>query len=160
MIYKTQSKLLLVILFSMVSIINAQTNKTKKMTQEQQDVLSTINKMTEAFQNKNIDEVMTCYEPEAVIVFEPDSPISDSNAIREMFEAMSMINPIFTFSGHEVFIIGNIATHITPWEMTGKAPDGTEIKQEGLSIAVLRKQENGRWLMLLDNPHGQFLMNQ
>lgn len=161
MIYKTQSKLLMVILFCMTSIIvNAQTIKTKKMTEEQQNVLNAITKMTEAFQNKDIDGVMACYEPKAVIVFEPESPISDTTILREMFTGMSMANPIFTYGGHEVFITGNIATHIAPWKMTAKAPDGTEIKQSGLSIAVLRKQEDGKWLMVLDNPHGSFLMNK
>jgi ketosteroid isomerase-like protein len=145
----------------MTSIItNSQTIKTKKMTEEQQNVLDAIIKMTEAFQNKDIDGVMACYEPKAVVVFEPESPVSDKNILREMFTGMSMANPIFSYSGHEVFIIGNIATHIAPWKMTAKAPDGTEIKQSGLSVAVLRKQEDGNWLMILDNPHGQFLMNK
>jgi len=161
MIYKTQSKLLMVILFCMTSIIiNAQTNKTKKMTEEQKNVLNAIEKMTKAFENKDIDGVMACYEPKAVVVFEPETPISDTKILREMFTGMSMINPKFTYSGHEVFITGNIATHIAPWEMTAKAPDGTEIKQSGLSVAILRKQEDGNWLMILDNPHGSFLMDK
>ena len=161
MIYKAQSKFLMVVLFYTTSIImNSQTIKTKKMTPEQQNVLNAIEKMTEAFQNKDIDKVMSCYEPNAVVVFEPELPVSDTNILKEMFTAMSMVNPVFSYSGHEVFITGNIATHIAPWKMTGKAPDGTEIKQSGLSIAVLRKQDDGKWLMILDNPHGQFLMNK
>ncbi|WP_188112251.1 DUF4440 domain-containing protein [Aquimarina sp. RZ0] len=130
------------------------------MTEEQQNVLNAIQKMTEAFQNKDIDAVMACYEPKATVVFEPESPISDENVLKEMFTGMSMVNPIFTYSGHEVFITGNIATHIAPWKMTGKAPDETVIKQSGLSIAVLRKQEDGKWLMILDNPYGNFLTNK
>lgn len=161
MIYKMQSKLLMFILFCMTSItINSQTNKTKKMTVEQQNVLNAIQKMTKAFENKDIDKVMSCYEPNSVVVFEPESPVSDSNTLREMFTGMSIANPVFTYSGHEVFISGNIATHIAPWEMTAKAPDGSEIKQSGLSVAVLRKQKNGEWLMVIDNPHGQFLMTK
>ena len=161
MIYKMQSKLLMFILFCMTSItINAQTNKPKKMTVEQQNVLNAIQRMTKAFENKDIDEVMSCYEPNSVIVFEPESPIFDTNTLRKLFTEMSMINPVFTYSGHEVFISGDIATHIAPWKMTAKAPDGTQIKQSGLSVAVLRKQENGEWLIVIDNPHGQFLMTK
>ncbi len=157
MINKTRSKLTMALLFCMASIsINAQT---KTMTKEQQRVLSTIEKMTQAFQNKNIDEVMACYEPKAVVVFEPESPVSDPTVLAEMFTGMSMINPVFTYGGHEVFITGNIATHIAPWKMTGKAADGTLVEQSGLSVAVLRQQENGDWLMILDNPHGSFLMH-
>ncbi|MBL4593150.1 MAG: DUF4440 domain-containing protein [Flavobacteriales bacterium] len=129
------------------------------MTEEQQNVLNAIEKMTKAFENKDINGIMACYEPKAVVVFEPETPISDIRVLREMFTKMSMTNPVFTYGGHEVFITGNIATHIAPWEMTAKTPAGTEIKQSGLSVAVLRKQDDGKWLMLLDNPHGQFLMN-
>ncbi|WP_169669589.1 YybH family protein [Flavivirga algicola] len=151
----------MVTLFCMTSMItNAQIKKSKEMTPEQKNVLSTIEKMTEAFQKKDIDRVMSCYEPNAVVVFEPETPISDTNVLQEMFTGMSMVNPIFSYSGHEVFITGNIATHIAPWQMTAKAPDGTKIEQSGLSVAVLRKQKDGQWLMILDNPHGQFLMNK
>ncbi len=159
MICKSQSKLLGAILFCMTTItINAQTQKT--MTQEQENVLNAIETMTTAFQNKEIDAVMACYEPNATVVFEPESPVNDTNVLREMFTAMSMANPVFTYSGHEVFIAGNIATHIAPWEMTAKTQDGETIKQNGLSIAVLRKQPDGRWLIVIDDPHGQFLMTK
>ena len=163
MIYKTQSKLLIVILLCITSIINTQTQnvmENKKMLQEERNVLDAIKNMTIAFQNKDIDKVMASYEPNAVVVFEPESPVSDEAVLREMFQSMSMVNPKFTYSGHEVFVTGNIATHIAPWSMIGEAPDGTEIKQSGLSIAVLRKQADGKWLMILDNPHGQFLMDK
>lgn len=57
--YKTHSKLLMIILLCMTSMtINAQTKKEKKMTTEQKNVLRTIEKMTEAFQNKDIQAVM------------------------------------------------------------------------------------------------------
>ena len=158
MIGKTLSKLFMVVCISSTSfIVNAQS---KKMTQEQQDVLNAIKKMTTAFENKNIEGVMACYEPNATVVFEPESPISEAEVLREMFSRMAMANPVFTYSGHEVFIMGNIATHIAPWRMTAKTPEGTEIEQSGLSVAVLRKQDDGQWLMLFDNPHGQNLMNK
>jgi ketosteroid isomerase-like protein len=70
------------------------------------------------------------------------------------------MNPIFTYSGHEVYISGDIATHIAPWTMVGEMPDGSKIEQSGLSIAVLRKQADGNWLMIQDNPNGAFLMNK
>lgn len=161
MIYKRYIRLLVVMLLFMTSLItHAQTKQKRKMTQEQKNVLNAIEEMTKAFQNKNIDRVMASYEPNATIVFEPEAPISDAKVLREMFTKMSMVNPRFTYSGHEVFITGNVATHIAPWKMTGKAPDGTPINQSGLSVAVLRKQKNGQWLIIMDNPHGQFLMNK
>lgn len=142
------------------TIANAQNSKTMNNTSEEKKVLQAIEKMTIAFESKDIDAVMACYEKNATIVFEPEKPVSDSTQLRMMFEEMSKLNPKFTYSGHEVFIAGDIATHIAPWQMTATAPDGTTIQQSGLSVAILRKQANGQWLMVIDNPHGQFLMKK
>ena len=134
--------------------------KNKKMTPEQQEVLNAVKKMTKAFEEKDIDTVMLSYEANATVVFEPGQPISDNDTIRKMFIEMSAISPKFTYSGHEVIVTGDIATHIAPWQMQATTPDGTAIKQSGLSVAILRKQKNNSWLMVIDNPHGQNLLNQ
>lgn len=140
-------------------ISNAQI-KTDMQTKEQQDVLKTIEKMTTAFHNKDLETVMSTYEPNAIVVFEPEQVIYDHDQLREAFKMAFMINPHFTYSGHEVFVSGDIATHIAPWTMNATAPDGTTIKQAGLSVVVLRKQSNGSWLMIQDNPHGSYLMGK
>lgn len=134
--------------------------KSVEFNQEQQIVLNAVERMTNAFHNKDVEGVMKSYEPNAVIVFEPEQPESDKNILIEKFKDAFMISPEFKYSGHEVFINGNVAMHIAPWVMNGQAPDGTKVEQSGLSIAILRKQKNGEWLMIFDNPHGSFLMNK
>lgn len=76
------------------------------------------------------------------------------------FTQFAAMNPKFTFTGHEIYISGNIATHIAPWTMVGQMPDGTKIEQSGLSVVVLRQQADGSWLMIQDNPSGQFSMSK
>ncbi|MVO15260.1 YybH family protein [Parasedimentitalea huanghaiensis] len=130
----------------------------KPMTTEQQKVLETITTMSSAFMAKDIDGVMATYEDTATVMFEPGQPVSDPDTLRAMFTGMSAVDPIFEFGEHEVFIAGDTALHITPWQMSGRAPDGTEISQSGLSVAVLRRQPGGTWLMVIDNPHGAQLL--
>lgn len=126
-----------------------------------QNVHATVETMTEAFQNKDISSVMAAYEAAATVVFEPDAPISDTQQIEEMFSGMAIVNPEFTYpSGNEVVVNGDIALHISPWTMTGRTPDGQDIAQTGLSVAVLRRQEDNSWKMLIDNPHGGRLLSQ
>ncbi len=151
------------LLLSATIVVHAQTHKKMEKVQfneDQQAVLNAVEKMTAAFHNKDIEGVMKSYEKNALVVFEPETPVSDPKVLREMFMNAFMINPHFTYSGHEVFVNGDIATHFAPWLMTGQAPDGTKIQQSGLSVAVLRKQQNGEWLMVFDDPHGQHLMNK
>ena len=130
----------------------------KPMSQTQEKILSTITTMTEAFQKGDIDTVMNSYEQNAVVIFEPNNPISKVEEIMLNFKGAASINPKFTYSDHEVFVAGDIAIHIAPWEMAGTTPDGQKVQQGGLSVAVLRKQKNGEWRMIIDNPHANNLL--
>ena len=146
-----------------ISFGNAQTEKKMEnhFTKEQQNVYRVVEKMTADFEKKDIAEVLKAYEKGAIVMFEPQKPISGATNLKVAFEQFAGMNPKFTYyNGHEVYISGNIATHIAPWKMTGQLPDGTKVEQSGLSVAVLRKQDDGGWLMIQDNPNGAFLMNQ
>ena len=163
------SIVLIALLCGIMSIANAQTNQftsqtIKKMennfNEEQKKVFSTIERMVAAFEKKDIDGVLATYEPNAIVMFEPQKPVQGKVALRTTFTQFVTMNPKYTFSGHEVYVSGDIATHIAPWQMTGQLPDGSKIEQKGLSIALLRKQSDGNWLMIQDNPHGQFLLGE
>ncbi|HYF68725.1 MAG TPA: DUF4440 domain-containing protein [Ohtaekwangia sp.] len=132
----------------------------RTFTYEQKEVLKVILDMTDAFNKKDMEVILGSYEPNAVIVFEPEKPVSGKELIKKGFTEFFTVNPKFEYPDHEVFINGDLAIHFAPWTMNGKASDGTEIKQSGLSVAVLRKQANGKWLMVFDNPFGQHLMEQ
>lgn len=129
------------------------------MTQDQAQVQALVKTMTDAFMAKDITAVMQSYEPGAVVAFEPGTPVSDPEVLAAMFTAMSGVNPVFDYAGHEVMVSGDTALHIAPWQMTGAGPDGTEVQQSGLSVAVLRRQADGTWLMVIDNPHGSRLIH-
>lgn len=174
-IMRKTSILLIALTGGIISNSNAQTNQKEKskqttqktekkmennFNQEQQKVYDVIVKMTAAFVKKDINGVLATYEDGAIVMFEPQKPVTGKDNLRIAFTQFVTMNPVFTYSGHEVYISGDIATHIAPWKMVGHLPDGMKIEQSGLSIAVLRKQADGNWLMIQDNPNGHFLMNK
>lgn len=118
------------------------------------EVLSTIEAMTSAFHQGDVEGIMRSYEPAAVVVGQPGAPVQGDGPLRAMFAGFISAKAHFTFDGHEVIAAGDIALHVTPWRMTGVAPDGSAIAGAGLSVAVLRRQADGRWLMVIDNPFG------
>lgn len=132
----------------------------QKVKKDETAVQTAIEKMTSAFEKSDIDAVMRSYEPGAAILFEPGQPVTDETQLRQMFAGMAAAKPVFTYSGHEVVVSGDTAIHIAPWQMTAHTPDGQEIKQSGLSVAVLRRQTDGSWKMVIDNPHGARLLSQ
>jgi ketosteroid isomerase-like protein len=123
-------------------------------------ILSTIDAMTSAFHQGDIDGIMHTYEPGAVVVGEPGTPVSGTPALRAMFAGFIAAKAQFTFLGHEVIQAEDVALHLMPWRMAGVAPDGAAVAASGLSVAVLRRQPDGRWLMVIDDPYGDALLNQ
>ncbi|MEJ2419295.1 MAG: DUF4440 domain-containing protein [Exilibacterium sp.] len=130
----------ILLVISLLSVSIAASEEEKPMIKEEAKVLETIETMTSAFHRKDMDGVLTSYEDGAAVMFEPGTRVSDPAVLRQMFEGAFQFNPNFNYpKGHEVYISNDIALHIAPWVMKGKAPDGTDIEQGGLSVAVLRK---------------------
>jgi ketosteroid isomerase-like protein len=155
---RTHLKTITLIAGWMAAPVMAHAEKGNIMSIQQKQILATVETMTAAFHSADIEGVMTSYEDGATVVFEPGAPTSDPAVLKQMFQGAFTLDPQFTYSGHEVFIAGDIAVHFAPWSMTGTAPDGQTVEQSGLSVAVLRRQPDGRWLMVIDNPHGQNLL--
>lgn len=141
-----------------LSIPSISTAESKPMTDQHTAVTQAIEAMTSAFEKADIETVMHSYEGKASILFEPGVAVTDPDMHRKLFTDFAAIGPDFVYSGHEVVVTGDIALHIAPWTMTAQTPDGQTITQTGLSVAVLRQQQDGSWKMVIDNPHGSHLM--
>ena len=129
-------------------------------TNSQYSIQTTIDTMTEAFGRGDIDGILRTYEPGAVVVGQPGSPIQGSPALRVMFEQFIALKPTFRFLDHEIIQAGDIALHLNHWKMTGTTPNGVSVEQGGLSVVVLRRQANGRWLMVIDDPFGNAILDR
>lgn len=123
-------------------------------------VLSTVEAMTTAFNSGDIEGIMRTYEPAAVVLGMPGEPVQGDALLRAMFTRFISARAQFTFEGHDVVVAGDLAVHLTPWKMAGLGPGGSPISGSGLSVAVLRRQADGRWLMVIDNPFGDTLLQR
>jgi len=122
-------------------------------------ILSTIQQMVDAFHEGNITGILNTYEPGAVVMAEPGVPVSGKPALEAMFAGFIAAGARFTFLAHEVIEAGDLAVHFTPWRMSGTGPGGSPITGRGLSVAVLRRQPDGKWLMVIDDPYGDSSLN-
>ena len=127
---------------------------------QKEQILSTIHQMVDAFHEGDIAGVLKTYEPGAVVMAEPGAPVAGKAALEAMFAGFIAAQARFTFLGHEVIQAGDVAVHFTPWRMTGTGPDGSRISGGGLSVAVLRRQADGKWLMVIDDPYGDSSLKQ
>ncbi|MGP8068409.1 MAG: YybH family protein [Candidatus Bathyarchaeia archaeon] len=75
-------------------------------------------------------------------------------AISEAYAGFDSLKPTLNRQVQEVFEAGGIALHCSSWKLTATSPDGKKIDRTGVSSDVLRKQSDGRWLILIYNPYG------
>ena len=118
-------------------------------------ILETINAMTSAFAAGNIDGIMQTYEGGAVVVPEPERPVSGDAELRAMFADFVASGVTFTYGAHEVVVAGDTGLHLMSW--TAPGADGPVT---ALSVAVLRRQPDGRWKMIIDHPFGDGVMQR
>lgn len=134
--------------------------KEKKVVNNSEAIIEVVKNMSAAMEQGNLEEALKSYEPGATLVAQPGMNVSGS-AFREAMNGYVSMKPKFNMPKHEVIESGDIALHISPWTMEAIDPaTGKVIKQSGLSLAVFRKQKNGRWLMIIDNPHGGHLLSK
>lgn len=141
--------------------IHAQSQDNQEsQTMEHTQIQSTIDTNNSAVSARDIEAILATYEPNAVLVGQPGKPVTGSPALRESFKQFLALNPTLTVTSQEIVQADDVALHSYTWKMSGKAPDGTPVEQGGLSVVVLRKQPNGRWLMVIDNPFGDHLLHK
>ncbi len=109
---------------------------------------------TEALQASDVDGLVALYEPEASLVPQPGQLVTGTEAIRQAMIGYIAMKPTMSVEVQKVFQVDNIALVHASWTMTGTAPDGSSISMGGKSADVMRRQSDGTWLVLIDNPFG------
>ena len=162
MVSKTFQKLicLAVLLLGTQPIYAQSQNNQGSQTMEHDQIHSTIDTNNSAVSAGDMEGILATFEPNGVLVGQPGMPAMGTPALREAFKQFMTIEPKITVTSHEVIQADDIALHSSTWKMSGKAPDGSPIEQNGFSVVVLRKQPDGRWLMVIDNPFGDHLLHK
>lgn len=134
--------------------------KEKNMSQANTEkIVEVVKQMSKSMEQGKLEAVMAAYESGATLVAQPGVPVSGP-AFKEAMNGYVSMKPVFDMPKHEVIESGDIALHIAPWTMRAVDPTtGKEVVQKGLSLAVFRKQKNGSWLMVIDNPFGDNLLS-
>lgn len=122
---------------------------------ETEAILATIETMTDAFAAGDVDTVLSTYEPDATVVAEPGMPVRGDAALRKMFARFFAQGVSFSYGAHDVVIAGDVGLHLMKW--TAPTPEGDVT---ALSVAVLRKQADGSWKMVIDQPFGDAVMHE
>ena len=96
---------------------------------------------------------MALYEPNASFVQDSGEVIVGRAAIREVMKGFIAIKPKFTVKARSVLSgDGSLALTGLKWSATGTDPEGKPVTMSGNSTEVVRRQTDGTWLFVIDNP--------
>jgi uncharacterized protein (TIGR02246 family) len=109
---------------------------------------------TEAFNAGDLNAVMSLYEPDAILVPQPGQIVRGQAAIREALKGYLALKPRLTLQFDKALGSTDIVLLISKWTLKGTGPDGSTVEMAGQATDVVRRQKNGTWLVVIDNPFG------
>ena len=102
----------------------------------------------------NVDALMRLYEPEAVFATQPGSLNRGLPGVREALAGFVAMKGTLDLEVTRVLEASDLALVATVWSFAGTGPDGTPVKLAAKSADVLRRQADGSWRLVIDNPWG------
>jgi uncharacterized protein (TIGR02246 family) len=114
---------------------------------------SVIRGFAERLNQGDVEGALELYEPEATFVAEPGTAVTGRERVREALERFAALNPTLTGEIQGVREGGDIALVLNRWHLDGHGPGGP-VEMSGMSADVLRRQVDGSWRVVIDDPWG------
>ena len=113
----------------------------------------TVRHFSELLGAGRLDTLLGLYEDDATFVPEPGRVVTGRDSIRAELEQLVALAPTMSGRVEQVLQTGDTALVAYRWQMSATAPDGTAIRQGGLSADVLRRRADGSWGVIIDDPY-------
>jgi uncharacterized protein (TIGR02246 family) len=122
---------------------------TKKMTPE--EVLSSV---IEGINTGNLDALMTLYEADACFATQPGHLAKSPESVRQSLRNFIDLKGKLDLKVKRVIQASDLALVTTEWSFSGTGPDNNPVNIASKSADVLRRQADGAWKFVIDNPWG------
>jgi uncharacterized protein (TIGR02246 family) len=106
----------------------------------------------QAFNTGDIDQVLALYESDAVLVPQPGQVVHGLPAIREALQGFFALKLPIRLERKRVLVMGDIALVASSWKLSGTGPDGSAVDLGGNTTEVIRRQTDGTWRYVIDDP--------
>ena len=102
----------------------------------------------------DLETMVGLYEPAAALTPSPGKTVVGRAAIREALAGFLAMKPTMRLTCKVLGQSDDLALVTGRWELEGTGPDGRAVALKGQSVEVVRRQADGRWLFVVDNPWG------
>jgi uncharacterized protein (TIGR02246 family) len=114
-----------------------------------------------ALESGDIETSVALYEPSAVLFKKSGQTMTGHDEIRKNNAFLIALKPKFTINFIKTTLNGDgtLATNRMKASMSGTNAEGKTIEGEIYTLEVVRKQEDGSWRYVIDDPYGSMRVN-
>ena len=109
---------------------------------------------TAAFNAGDMTALLALYEADASLAPAPGEVVTGVAAIREALTGFLALKGRMTIDTVRVIPAGDVALLHGSWILSGTGPDGSAVELAGRNTEVVRRQADGSWRFVIDNPFG------
>jgi uncharacterized protein (TIGR02246 family) len=102
----------------------------------------------------NLEGLMSLYETDAAFAVQPGTLAHGSSGVRQSLAAFLAMKGKLDLKVTRVLEAGGLALVAGTWSFTGTGPDGAPVTLTGHNADVVRRQADGSWRFVIDNPWG------
>ena len=102
----------------------------------------------------DLDSLMPLYEREAAFATHPGDLAPGAPGIRAALNGFISMNGTLDLEVTRVLEVDDLALVVGVWSFDGTGPDGEPVQLSAKNADVLRRQADGTWRFVIDNPWG------
>ncbi len=102
----------------------------------------------------DLESLMPLYESEAAFATQPGSLAHGATGVSEALTGFISMKGKLDLDVTRVLEVDDLALVIGEWSFNGTGPDGEPVQLEAKNADVLRRQADGTWRFVIDNPWG------
>jgi len=102
----------------------------------------------------DLDSLMPLYESDAAFVPQPGTLAHGPSGVSEALTGFISMNGELDLEVTRVLEVDDLALVVGVWSFNGTGPDGEPVRLEAKNADVLRRQTDGTWRFVIDNPWG------
>lgn len=106
----------------------------------------------DAYNSKNIQQIMKLYTKDAKLVNEDGTVAAGLTQIQKIQTELLKIGGHFTAKNLSTVVVGDTALLNAHWHISTKDKNGKPLELSGFTSEIVKKQPNGTWLYVIDNP--------
>jgi ketosteroid isomerase-like protein len=110
--------------------------------------------VVEGINTGNFDLLMSLYEPGAAFATEPGKLAHGLGGVCEALDGFVAMQGKLELDVKRILEVDDLALVVGEWSFTGTGPDGNPVTLAARNADVLRRQPDGTWRFVIDNPWG------